>query len=260
MVRLPAFEDENDPIVESPNTRQKRTQPDASLDFDTQDSGQNNLEPSRAQPQVPVMTGTHFHSLDEKGRIIVPAKLRPALGGGFWMMLDEKDNIGIYQEQTGYDILRYFEAKIADDPEDEEVAAAVERTLEAMDFVEVEGGWRVPIPEFLRFRAGLTKEVVTVGVLNHAVLWDRDKWEEAKSTQLASPEVRKRQASLLRAAASGVGLQKKEAPQREEADVAGRDAGVAPGGANAPTEAASPGDGGRGAGVLALSQLGRKRS
>ena len=148
MVRLPALEEENDPIVESPNQRQKRTLPDASLDFDTQDNIQHNLEPSRAQPQVPVMTGTHFHSLDEKGRIIVPAKLRPALGGGFWMMLDEKDNIGIYQEQTGYDILRYFEAKIADDPEDEEVAAAVERTLEAMDFVEVEGGWRVPRPPF----------------------------------------------------------------------------------------------------------------
>ena len=235
-------------------------QPDASLDLNTQD---DNLESSRAQPQVPVMTGTHFHSLDEKGRIIVPAKLRPALGGGFWMMLDEKDNIGIYNEQTGFDILRYFEAKIAENPDDEEVALAVERTTEAMDFVELEGGWRVPVPEFLRFRAGLDKEVVTVGVLNHAVLWDRAKWEAEQAKKMTSPEVRRKQASLLRAAASGVGL-KKETPYaaREDADV-GRDAGTAGvGGTSAPAgaEAASPGDGGRSPGILAMSQLGRKRS
>ncbi len=54
-----------------------------------------------ALPGVPVMTGTHFHALDEKGRVIIPAKLRPAFTEQFWMMLDENDNIGIYNYRTG---------------------------------------------------------------------------------------------------------------------------------------------------------------
>ena len=236
----------------------------------------NEPEAAAASPAVPVMTGTHFHALDEKGRVIIPAKLRPALTDQFWMILDENDNICIYNYQTGLDILEHCERMIAENPGDEDTAAAVERITGAADCVTVEGGYRVPISEILRFYAQLDKEVVTVGVLNHAVIWSREKWEEAQNRRLQSQEVRKAQASMLRAAASSIRKKAEEiAPAapvevveeiREVAALAtgtGGDlrsrtgtSGTSRSAANA-ASAAPAGDGKRSAKVLSLSQLGR---
>jgi len=222
------------------------------------------------------MTGTHFHALDEKGRVIIPAKLRGALEGQFWMMLDENDNIGIYNHRTGLDVLEYCEQMIALDPNNQDVADAVERITGSAELMPVDGSWRVQIPEILRIHAELEKEVVTVGVLNHAVLWARVNWDNAQARQ-QNTEVRKAQASMLRAAASSI--RKTAAPEKghgaaqvpvEEAKVGGlsaigRGGGVGDGftaAAKAATAAgnsaaASTGYGGGSAKLRALSKLGR---
>lgn len=153
-------------------------------------------------PAVPVMTGTHFHGLDEKGRVIIPSKLRPALTEQFWMMLDQNDNVAIYNYQTGLDVFAHCERMMAEYPGDEDIAAAVEDTLSCAELVTAEGNWRVPISEMLRFHAGLDKEIVTVGVLNHAVIWSREKWEAVQERRERNDDVRRMQAELLRAATS----------------------------------------------------------
>jgi MraZ protein len=219
-----------------------------------------------AAPSVPVMTGTHFHAMDEKGRIIIPAKLRPALTEQFWLILDENDNIGIYNYRTGLDVLEHCEREMAENPGNDELAAAVERITGAAEMMTVEGGWRVPIPQILQYHAELDKEVVTVGVLNHAVLWSREKWENAQSKRLQSVEVRRAQAGLLRAAASSI-KKAAQAPVPVEAvendqDIAARATGTEgefgrEAGSKGRSAAASAGDGRRSARVLTLSRLGR---
>jgi MraZ protein len=209
------------------------------------------------------MTGTHFHALDDKGRVIVPAKLRPGLTERFWMMLDENDNVAMYNHDTGRDVLEYCERQMAQNPGDEFIAAAVERITGAAEFVVIEGdSWRVSVSDILRFRAQIDKEIVTVGVLNKAVMWSRERWEEAQLKR-ESPEVRKAQAEMLRAAASGI--RKQPVPQVEElVEESGlREAGNGTTGisaGNATSEratAASAGDGRRNNRVLSLQQLGR---
>jgi MraZ protein len=153
-------------------------------------------------PAVPVMTGTHFHALDEKGRVIIPSKLRPALTEQFWMMLDHNDNVAIYNYQTGLDVFAHCESMIAEHPGDDAIAAAVEDTLSCAELVTAEGNWRVQVSEMLRFHAGLDKEVVTVGVLNHAVIWSREKWQAVQERRDRNDDVRRVQAELLRAATS----------------------------------------------------------
>jgi len=218
------------------------------------------------------MTGTHFHVLDEKGRIIIPAKLRPALTEQFWMMLDENDNAAIYNYTTGLDVLAHCERMMREHPGDEDIAAAVERITGAADLVTVEAAWRVQVSEILRFHAQLEKDVVVVGVLNHAVIWSRERWETAQTRRLQSVEVRRAQAEMLRAAASGV--RRTEAPEAvappveigvEETHVAaiatgtgGAVVGVGTGAGESAGPAPPPaGHGKRGARVLTLSQLGR---
>lgn len=235
-----------------------------------EETEQQQVQPSvaTAAPAVPVMTGTHFHALDEKGRVIIPAKLRPAFTEQFWMMLDENDNIGIYNYRTGLDVLEHCERMIADHPDDDDLAAAVERITGAAEMMTVEGGWRVPVPEILRYHAELDKEVVTVGVLNHAVLWSREKWENAQAKRLQSVEVRRAQAGLLRAAASSIKKSAQTPVPVESVEnaqdiaaiatgTAGSEVAGSKGASEGRSAAASAGDGRRSARVLTLSRLGR---
>lgn len=219
-----------------------------------------------------VMIGTHFHSLDEKGRVIIPAKMRAALTEQFWMMLDEDDNIRLYPYATGMDILEHCERMIAEDPDNEDTAAAVMRITEAADLVAVESTFRVLLPDILRFRAGMDKEVVTVGALNHAVLWGRERWEESQASKPITVEVRKVQASLMRAAASGArradqdeAARRAEESARERALEQAHQRGleldaerrIGRGERGGGRKTASSGDGGRSPGVLKISDLGR---
>lgn len=211
---------------------------------------------------VPVMTGTHFHALDDKGRVIVPAKLRTGLTERFWMILDENDNVAMYNQNTGRDVLEYCEQQMAQNPGDEFIAAAVERITGAAEFVVIEGdAWRVSVSDILRLRTGIEKDVVTVGVLNKAVMWNRDRWvlDQQKNE---SPEVRRAQAGMLRAAASTI--RKQEMPKIEEKVVeeAVREAGngttgLATGQSGERAASASASDGRRGARILNLQNIGR---
>lgn len=203
---------------------------------------------------VPVMTGTHFHALDDKGRVIVPAKLRPGLTERFWMMIDENNNVAMYNYATGRDVLEYCEQQMAQNPGDEFIAQAVERITGAAELIVMEGdAWRVPVSEILKFRANIEKDVVTVGVLNKAVMWSRQLWEDAQLVA-ESPEVKKAQATMLRAAASRV--KAPEVPQiarQEETEV--EEAANGTTGTSGKTTSAS--DGGGSSRILTLSQLGR---
>jgi MraZ protein len=38
--------------------------------------------------------------------------------------------------------------------------------------------WRILVPDYLREYAGLSKNVVIVGVSNRVEIWDKSKWEE----------------------------------------------------------------------------------
>lgn len=234
----------------------------------TEDESPESGKPS----DVPVMAGTHFHALDDKFRVIIPAKLRPALGERFWLMRTQRNNIGIYPHQTGLDIIRQAEERQADNPDDDFLAIAIEEILSSAELVEnvADSAWRVPIPDILRLYAGLEKEVVTVGVLNHAELWDREKWVADQQDRMNhSEEIAKIRAGIMRAGASGTGRKKqpeeKPVQQIETAPVTETAVGTATGtdgnlGNGRVAPAASAGDGKRSKSVLSFDNIGKTGS
>jgi MraZ protein len=152
------------------------------------------------------MAGTYVHSLDEKSRVTIPAKLRDALTEHFWMTLDNNDNIVLYADAMWQRLLQHCQRKMADNPDNEALAAGVERIVAFADEVVVESAsWRIPITEILRERAQLQKDVVTVGLIDHAVMWAREKYDAQKSGRLDHEAVRREQGVLLRAASTGQG-------------------------------------------------------
>lgn len=120
-----------------------------------------------------MLIGQYSHSVDAKGRMIMPAKLREDLGDRFiitrgldrclfvyslseWKVLEEKiRNLPLSKAR---DLQRFFFANAAEAEPD------------------VQG--RILIPQNLREYAGLTKDTVVIGSLIRAEIWDKQRWEE----------------------------------------------------------------------------------
>jgi MraZ protein len=123
-----------------------------------------------------MLMGEYSHSLDAKGRLIIPAKFREQMGDVFviskgldgclfafppeeWQKLEAKLQKLPLTNKDARRFSRYF------------LAGAAEAELDRQG--------RVLIPQNLREAAGLERDVILCGVGNRVEIWDRDRWLEA---------------------------------------------------------------------------------
>ena len=117
------------------------------------------------------MTGEYQHSLDSKGRLFMPAKLREELGSVFFITISMDRCLCAYSSES-WDALS---EKVNSMPY---VKQRRMRPLFARAArCELDSQGRVLIPQSLRDYAGFTKNVTVVGCNNHAELWDSDAWQ-----------------------------------------------------------------------------------
>lgn len=117
------------------------------------------------------MKGEFKHSIDAKGRLAIPAKLRDELGDRFTVTKGLDGCLSIYPEKE-WDAL---EEKIRALPMGK--ARDLQRFFFSAAFdAEMDAQGRILIPANLRTHAGLTKEAVIIGASNHAEIWDAGKW------------------------------------------------------------------------------------
>ena len=117
------------------------------------------------------MTGEYQHSLDSKGRLFIPAKLRDELGEVFFVTLSMERCLCAYSSENW----QAFSDKVNAMPY---VKQRKMRPLFAHAArCELDSQGRALIPQNLREYAGLTKAVTVVGSNNHAELWDSDSWQ-----------------------------------------------------------------------------------
>jgi MraZ protein len=122
-----------------------------------------------------VFTGEYRHTVDDKGRIAVPAKFRVQLGAGAvvsrWL-----DACLAIHTQEGWDALA---AKVAALPVTSEAARRFGRLIFAgAAEVELDRQGRVLLPAYLRDHIGLTGEAVVVGTRDHAEIWVPETWAD----------------------------------------------------------------------------------
>ena len=117
------------------------------------------------------MTGEYQHSLDSKGRLFIPAKLRDELGEVFFITLSMERCLCAYSSENW----QAFSDKVNAMPY---VKQRKMRPLFAHAArCELYSKGRALIPQNLREYARLTKSVTVVGCNNHAELWDSDSWQ-----------------------------------------------------------------------------------
>jgi MraZ protein len=123
--------------------------------------------------------GSWDHGLDDKGRMVLPAKVRVQLGEtGVLGMLDRC--LGLWTQEG-------FET-VADN-----MRARVDEGLLEMDslrlfmanaaHVSPDGQGRIVVPAPLRTYAGIGREAVIVGNHDRAEIWDAGRWNELTRTQ-----------------------------------------------------------------------------
>lgn len=119
--------------------------------------------------------GEYQHSIDAKGRMIVPAKFRDSLGEHFVLTR------GLDQCIFGYpmDEWRKLEEKLKDLPMTKKDARAFARFFfSGATEVEVDKQGRINIPSTLIGYANLEKECVVLGVSSKIEIWAKDAWQQ----------------------------------------------------------------------------------
>ena len=117
------------------------------------------------------MTGTYEHSVDAKGRLFIPAKLREELGVAFYLAMGVDACLAVYPQET-WD---RFTEKFASLPMSQSKAM---RPLFANAVrCELDSQGRIVIPQKLRSYAKLEKDAVIIGVNDRAEIWSRAAWE-----------------------------------------------------------------------------------
>ena len=131
--------------------------------------------------RVRQMTGEYRHSLDNKGRLFIPAKLREELGEVFYITLSMDRCLCVYSAESW----QSFSEKVGAMPY---VKQRRMRPLFAHAArCELDSQGRTIIPQNLRTYASLTKNVTVVGCNNHAELWDSEAWQSVYESE-STPE------------------------------------------------------------------------
>ncbi len=118
--------------------------------------------------------GEYNHTIDAKGRLIIPSKFRESLGEGFVITKGLDGCLFAYDNQEW----NAFEEKLRALPLSRKDNRQFARFfLAGAAEVEVDKQGRILIPSNLREFAGLLKDVVLVGVASRVEIWSKEKWD-----------------------------------------------------------------------------------
>ena len=133
-----------------------------------------------------MLIGEYEHSLDAKGRLIMPAKLRDDIGEKFiitkgldgclfgfsqneWTNFEEKLKTLPLTNKNARDFVRFF------------LSGAIE--------CEIDKQGRFLIPINLRESANLQKEVVIIGVGTRIEIWNKEKWNSYNDENISVEDI-----------------------------------------------------------------------
>ena len=118
--------------------------------------------------------GEYNHTIDTKGRLIVPSKFREALGDDFVVTKGLDGCLFVYDNQEW----NAFEEKLKSLPITNKEARQFARFfLAGAAEVEVDKQGRILVPNILREFAQINKEVVLIGVASRIEIWSKERFE-----------------------------------------------------------------------------------
>ena len=124
--------------------------------------------------ELPRFAGSEQHALDDKGRLIVPARFRERLGATFVLTIAHPDPcLALYPSATWIEFCGRLEAVPR---KDERYRRFVRYLFSHTEEVACDSQGRVVIPALLRTYAGIERQVVSIGLLTRVEIWAKDRY------------------------------------------------------------------------------------
>ncbi|HJA04996.1 MAG: division/cell wall cluster transcriptional repressor MraZ [Candidatus Microbacterium stercoravium] len=120
-----------------------------------------------------MLLGTHTPKLDDKGRVILPAKFREELAGGIVVTRGQERCLYVFSTAEFEEVHnRIRQAPLSN----KQARDFMRMFLSGASAETPDGQNRITLPQHLRQYAGLNKELVVTGVGAHAEIWDAEAW------------------------------------------------------------------------------------
>ena len=132
-----------------------------------------------------MFVGVHEHSLDSKGRVVLPADFRAlVVNKGFIMELD--DCLGLWSEE-GFE---QVSAEIERQRESQQISITAFREFFAsVSDVKLDSAGRISLPKGLLASKGFESQVVITGALTRVEIWPAERYLTEQGTTEAKAEV-----------------------------------------------------------------------
>ena len=130
-----------------------------------------------------MLSGEYRHTIDLKGRIIIPSKIRGEMGNTITITRGLDGCLFGYSEKTWESIME----KLNTLPFTKRDARNFTRFFTSGAItLEFDKQGRINIPDFLTDYANLSREVIVVGVINRIEIWSKENWEKFMSDNVES--------------------------------------------------------------------------
>jgi MraZ protein len=118
--------------------------------------------------------GEYQHTLDQKGRIIIPSKFREELGEKFIITKGLDNCLFVYSQEEWEVVVSKLRALPFTD---KDVRSFVRFFSAGAAECEMDKQGRILIPQNLREYAGLVKDAYLTGAITRVEIWDKNRWE-----------------------------------------------------------------------------------
>jgi MraZ protein len=117
--------------------------------------------------------GTSWQKLDEKGRIILPAKSRPELAAGTYLTRGQDRCVFLFSEAQ---FEAYRQETALNAPPGIPPIAFDRVFFSSVVAQDIDKQGRITVPAELRDYAGLERELAVVGLAKRMEIWDAKRW------------------------------------------------------------------------------------
>ena len=118
--------------------------------------------------------GSFAHTLDEKGRLMIPRKMREELGNKVYIMQGFDGALSVYTEARYVLLSEEFARLPFNNKKNRDYLRAQFMTTYDMD---VDKLGRVQLPTALLKKFGISRNVTVLGMGDHIEIWDSAKYE-----------------------------------------------------------------------------------
>ena len=139
-----------------------------------------------------MLLGEYDHTLDDKNRLTLPAKLREQLGDEV-VISRGLDGCLFVHSRAAFEVLADRMGTL--DPFDRDTRRLQRHFFTGAPLAELDKAGRMVIPAKLLEEFGIGREVTVAGVFDHLEIWDRAAWREQRNAEGSAEDVAERLAN-----------------------------------------------------------------